>query len=47
MYIVYTQAVISALYMHWPSYFALLMAFDGRFDITGLIPADQYIAYGQ
>jgi hypothetical protein len=28
--------------MHWPSYFAPLMAFGGRFDVTGLIPADQY-----
>jgi hypothetical protein len=42
MYIVYTQAVISALSMHWPSFFAPLMAFGGRFDVTGLIPADQY-----
>jgi hypothetical protein len=28
--------------MHWPSYFAPLIAFGGRFDVTGLIPADQY-----
>jgi hypothetical protein len=28
--------------MHGSSYFAPLKAFGGRFDVTGLIPADQY-----